>query len=91
MWINLCQLLHTLQKKLARSNTKQVLEDHTDSIHDPIKKNFLVLYKRPHLKAISKQGKKIKILQYNAALFSQLYISMQSREGDLKEFFAHEI
>lgn len=40
---------------------------------------------------MSKQGKKLKILQTNVALFGQLYISMQSREGDLKEFFAHEI
>ena len=68
-----------------------VLEDHTASIHDPIKQNSLALYKRPHLKAISKQGKNIKILQSNLALFSQLYISMQSREEDLKEFFAQEI
>ena len=33
----------------------------------------------------------MKILQNNVALFGQLYISMQCRDGDLKEFFAHEI
>ena len=43
------------------------------------------------VKATSKTGKKIKVLQNNVALFGQLYISMQSRDGDLKEFFAHEI
>ncbi len=32
--------------------------------------------------------KKIKSLQNNVALFGQLFISMQSREGDLTEFFA---
>ena len=31
------------------------------------------------------------MLQNNVALFGQLYISMQSRDGDLKEFFSHEI
>ena len=31
------------------------------------------------------------MLQNNVALFGQQYISMQSREGDLKEFFAHKI
>ena len=31
------------------------------------------------------------MLQNNVALFGQLYISMQSRDGDLKEFFAHKI
>ena len=44
-----------------------------------------------NLKATSKTGKKIKVLQNNVALFGQLYISMQSRDGDLKELFAHEI
>ncbi len=78
-------------KKQYQEFVKSVLEDRTVSIHDPIKRNSLALYKRPRPKAISKQGKKIKTLQNNVALFSQLYISMQSREGDLKEFFAHEI
>ena len=31
------------------------------------------------------------MLQNNVALFGQLYISMQSRDGDLKEFFSHKI
>ena len=31
------------------------------------------------------------MLQNNVALFGQLYNSTQSRDGDLKEFFAHEI
>ena len=31
------------------------------------------------------------MLQNNVALFGQLYISTQSRDGDLKEFFSHEI
>ena len=61
------------------------------SIHQPFKKNSFALFKRPQPKAISKQGKKFKMLQNNVALFGQLYISMQSRDGDLKEFFAHEI
>ena len=75
-------------KRKYQDFVKRVLEDRTSSIHDPIKKNSLALYRKP--KPIPKQGK-IKILQNNVALFSQLYISMQSREGDLHEFFAHEI
>ena len=78
-------------KKKYKDYVKRVLEDRTSHIHDPIKKNSLALYRRPQPKAISKQGKKIKTLQNNVALFSKLYISMQSREGDLREFFAHEI
>ena len=70
---------------------KKVIEDRSVSIHQPIKKNSLALFKRPQPKVKSKQGKKFKVLQNNVALFGQLYISMQSRDGDLKEFFAHEI
>jgi len=31
------------------------------------------------------------VVQNNVALFGQLYISMQNRDADLDEFFAHEI
>ncbi len=68
-----------------------VLEDCSCSIHTPIKKNSLPILKRPLPKATSKQNKKVKLLERKVALFGQLYISMQSRDGDLKEFFAHEM
>ena len=70
---------------------KRVIEDRSVLIHQPIKKNSLALFKRPQPKVLSKQGKKFKVLQNNVALFGQLFVSMQSHEGDLKEFFAHEI
>lgn len=49
-----------------------------------------MLFRKPQCKATSKQGKKIKVLQNNVGLFGQLYISMQNRDGDLAEFFAHD-
>ena len=49
----------------------KVIEDLSVSIHQPIKKNSLALFKRPQPKATSKQGKKIKVLQNNVALFGQ--------------------
>ena len=86
--------LYTLEatgKQQYQDFVANVLENCTSSIHNPIKRNSLALFKRPQVKATSKQGKKIKVLQNNVALFGQLYISMQSRDGDLNEFFAHEI
>ena len=70
---------------------KNVLEERTRSIHEPIKRNNLALFKKPSAKMQSKQDKKIKVLQKNVSLFGQLYISMQSHEGDLDEFFSHEV
>ena len=61
------------------------------SIHDTIKRNSLALFRNPRCKTTSKQGKKIKTLQNNVALFGQLYVSMQTRDSDLAEFFALEI
>ncbi|KAI0241548.1 hypothetical protein LSAT2_023844 [Lamellibrachia satsuma] len=86
--------LHTLGetgRKQYQDFVMKILEDRTRSIHDPMKKNSLARFKKPQLKATSKQGKKIKVLQNNMELFGQLYVTMQSRDGDLREFFAHEI
>ena len=86
--------LHTLVdtgKKQYQDFVKNVIDVRSHSIHDPIKRNSLAPFKNPRHKTTSKQGKKIKTLQNNVALFGQLYVSMQSRDGDLAEFFAHEI
>jgi hypothetical protein len=86
--------LYTLEDtgmKQYQTFAKSVLEDCTHSIRDPIKQNSLALFKRPQPRAQSKQGKKIKILQNNVALFGKLYIAMHNRDGNLKDFFSHEI
>ena len=86
--------LYTLEdtgKQPYQDFVTKVLEICTSSIHAPIKRNLLELFKRPQVKATSKQGKRIKAFQNNVALFGRLYISMQSRDGNLNEFFAHEI
>ena len=83
--------LHVLEDTGIQQYQDFVNEDCTRPIQDPIKKNSLALFKRPQPKVRSKAGKRIKVLQNNVALVGQLYISMQSRDADLKEFFAHEI
>ena len=70
---------------------KNVIIVRSHYIHDPIKRNSLALFRNTRCKTTSKQGKKIKTLQNNVALFGQLYVSMQTRDSDLAELFAHEI
>ena len=70
---------------------KDVVTARTKSIHDTIKKNNLSLFKRSGKKKSANQGKKIKVLANNVSLFAQLYVAMQIRDGDLDEFFSHEI
>ena len=85
------QSLEDVGKKQYTEYWKTVIVERTRSIHDPIKKNNLPVFKKPHTRSTSKQGKKISVLQNNVALFAQLYIAMQSRDGDLEEFFSHEV
>ena len=71
--------LYTLEetgKQQYQDFVAYVLGNCNTSIHNPIKRNSLALFKRPQIKATSKQGKKIKLFQNNVALFGQLYIAM---------------
>jgi len=51
------------------------------------KKNSIAMFKQCRWKAMSTQNKNVEVLPSDVALFGQLYISMQSRDSDLKEFY----
>lgn len=69
----------------------EVIETRSKSIHDTIKKNSLPLFRKNLKKETSKQGKKIAVLKSNLNLFAQLYVALQNRDGDMREFFSHEV
>ena len=69
---------------------KSVISDRTCSIHEPIKKNSLPLFRCPTRNTKTKQSGQISMLKDDVALFSRLYIFMQHREGDMSAFFKHE-
>lgn len=81
--------LESTGKAQYQAFMKDVVTARTKSVHDSIKRNKLSLFKRSTKKK-SNQGKKIKVLA-NVSLFAQLYVAMQSRDGDLNEFFFHEV
>ena len=83
--------LEDIRKRQYQDFVTKVIVECTQPIRNSIKINLLPLFKNPKVKTISKQGKKIKTLEDNVALFGQLYISMQTRKGDLREFFGHEV
>ena len=82
--------VESLGKRQYEEYHKTVLVDGARSIHDPIKKNSLPLFKCPTAKEKSKQADKIATLKADVSLFAQLYIVAQDRESDLKTFFQHE-
>ena len=67
-----------------------VIKNRTNSIHEPIKRNKLPLFRCPTPKTRTKQAGQISMLKDDVALFSRLYIATQHREGDMKAFFEHE-
>ena len=53
-------------------------------------KEFPSLFAKHQIVQKQQNKGKHKVLKNNVALFGQLYISMQNRESDLDDFFAHE-
>uniref|UniRef100_UPI00358E5A52 uncharacterized protein n=1 Tax=Myxine glutinosa TaxID=7769 RepID=UPI00358E5A52 len=88
--VNTIRTLEDIGTKKYQDYVTTVLVDRTRSIHNPMSKNSLPLFSTK-VKAKSKDGKKVKVLENNMALFEQLYISLQNRDGDINDFFAHEV
>ena len=67
-----------------------VIVNRSVSIHQPIKKNSLRLFKRQSPKPTKKSMQKVASLKSDCNLFSHLYIASKFRDGDLDDFFSHE-
>ncbi|CAB3995763.1 Hypothetical predicted protein [Paramuricea clavata] len=88
--VNTIRTLEDAGTKKYQDYVKTVLVDRSHSIHDTISNNLLPLFSTK-LKVRSKDCKKVKVFENNVALLGQLYISLQNRDGDISEFFAHEV
>ena len=81
-------------KKIGQSQYKAFVSERMverrKPITHPIKRNKLPLFSRPTTKTVSKKKAQVSALRDDCSLFSRLYISCQTREGDLEEFFRHE-
>ena len=62
----------------------------TTSVYDPIKRNKFPLFSRPPVWEKSRAKHQLLSLKGDCSLFSSLYISCQTRDGDLDDFFSHE-
>ncbi|CAG2190962.1 unnamed protein product [Mytilus edulis] len=62
----------------------------TASIYEPIKKNKFLLFSRQPKKSSCETKSKLDLAREDCSLFSRLFISCQSRQCDLEEFFSHE-
>ena len=60
------------------------------SVNDPIKRNNFPLFSRQAVRNKSLTKHQLSSIKSDCSLFSSLFISCQTRQGDLDEFFAHE-
>ena len=72
------------------SFVKEVLVDLTVSIHEPIRKNNVHIFKHAATKSKSRTKQQMEDMKSDCSLFSQLFISSQVRDGDLEQFCMHE-
>ena len=68
---------------------KERMSESSTSLYDPIHKNNLPLFKSGQKKNPRASTKTV-AMKSDVQLFSRLYISCQSRDGDLETFFEHE-
>ena len=66
---------------------KERLVERNKPITEPIKKNNFPTFNVLSKKVVSKDKAKVGVLKQDLALFSRLYISCQTRDGNLEEFF----
>ena len=69
--------------------TKECILDGTKSIDETIQRNKLPLF-GTSTRTASKGKQQLTSLKNDVELFSRLYISCQTRDGNLEEFFRHE-
>ena len=75
--------VEALGKDQYKKYRKTVIMDCTHSIHNPIKRNALSLFRRLASKLKTNQAKQISVLKDNVSLFSRLNIVAKHREGDM--------
>ena len=81
--------IETLGEEQYAAFVSETLEQCTTPITQTIPKNKLPLFSRPPVKSKSQEKEQLAALKSNIGLFSRLYISCQTRDGDLDNFFSY--
>ena len=69
---------------------KERLVESAKPITEPLHKNRLPLFSRQSAKPKARHKRQIALFKNDCTLFSRLYISCQSRDRNLDQFFTHE-
>ena len=81
-------------KEVGMAQFESFIAEHlvqqSKSLYDPIKRNNLSVFNVPPSKVASKTKQQLSSAKNDCLLFSRLYISCQTWEGNLDEFLQHE-
>eukprot|EP00057_Strongylocentrotus_purpuratus_P010110 XP_011664584.1 PREDICTED: uncharacterized protein LOC105438459 [Strongylocentrotus purpuratus] len=84
------QHIEALGSDQYQTYKREVLIEKSKTIHAPIKKNSLPLFKTPVKAKGNRKTEKIASLRNDVSLFGHMYIANQLRDGDPAVFFSHE-
>ena len=68
----------------------EMVEQCTTTATRTLPKNNMSLFRKPPVWIKSRQKEQLAALKSECGLFSRLYISCQTRDGDIDSFFSHE-
>ena len=88
--VNTVQNARKIGEEQFKTFMKERLVERNKPITEPIKKNNFPTFNVLSKKVVSKDKAKVGVLKQDLALFSRLYISCQTRDGNLEEFFKFE-
>ncbi|KAL8559114.1 hypothetical protein ACOMHN_046162 [Nucella lapillus] len=71
--------------------TRECLLDRTKAVDDPIPRNKLKVFSTSTPRCQSKGQQQLASIKNDRELFARMYIGCQTRDGNLEEFFRHEI
>ena len=84
------EVVRKISQEHCQAFIKERLIERSSSIADVIHRNNLKLFGCATKRKASKTKQQLTSLKYDVGLFSRLYISCQTRDGNLEEFFRHE-
>ena len=87
--VNTVRNIEDIGRDQYHAYRQSVLVDRTKSIHEPITRNRLPLFRTTE-KPKTRQADKMRTLKADVDLFSRLYIVAQQRESDISTFFMYE-
>ena len=90
MMVRTVRDVENIGKKQYDEFVQKRLIEKSQSIYDPIKCNKLPLFRSPPVRERNKSQLAVQSLKSDRELFSRLFISCQTRGGDLLNFFKHE-